>query len=322
MLKGWSDFQLFDPIDGITIVEPPSSGLGSWAGAPNVFLDETGDFWLVYRLRKPHPYRGYLLRMAKSSNGIKFKTVWEMSKEQIGTESMERCALVRVEERQWRLFISFVDPQDRRWRIDALDAPSPERFDPAKRRKILTAADAAVEGVKDPAIYCVAGLWLMFVSFSPTPPKVTKDLKRKMHETGDVFATGISRSATGLVISDDAEIWEWQGEIFSNRPGEWDGYAGRICSIVYRQPVFIAFYDGSKTVDENYEEKTGVAISFNLRNWERVSRKKPLLTSPYGTGSLRYLAVVPAGSEWFCYYEFCRPDGSHELRLNRVTQAG
>jgi hypothetical protein len=55
-----------------------------------------------------------------------------------------------------------------------------------------------------------------------------------------------------------------------------------------------------------------------LRHWERVSRKQPALTSPYGTGALRYMSVVPVGSKWFCYYEFCRPDGSHELRLSRV----
>ncbi len=317
-MKEWAKLPLFDPLDGTTIVEPPSSGVGNWAGAPNAWLDETGDFWLIYRLRKPHPYRGYLLRIARSSDGVNFSVVWEMTKEQIGTESVERGALVRIDKNLWRFFLSFVDPQDRRWRIDAMDAPSPEQFDPMKRRKILTAADAGVEGVKDPVIYPIAGLWLMFVSFSPTPPQVTENLKRRMHETGDAFATGLSRSATGLAISDDAEVWEWQGEIFSNRPGEWDGYAGRICSIVYQQPLFIAFYDGSKTVDENYEEKTGVAISFDLRNWERVSRKKPSLTSPYGTGSLRYLAVVPVGSKWFCYYEFCRPDKSHELRLNRV----
>lgn len=314
----WASLRLFDPLDGLTVVEPPASGQGNWAGAANVWLDGSGDFWLVYRLRRPRPYRGYLLRIARSDDGVRFKTVLEMAKEQLGTESVERCALIRIDKNLCRLFVSFVDPFDRRWRIDAMDAPSPEKFDPTNRRKILTALDAKVEGVKDPVIYRLAGLWLMFVSFSPTPPQLTEELSQRMHSTGDVFATGLSRSATGLAVSEDAGCWEWRGEIFGNRPNEWDGYAGRLSSIVYHPPVFIAFYDGSKTVEENYEEKTGVAFSFDLHRWERVSLKKPALTSPYGTGSLRYMAVVPVGSEWLCYYEFCRHDGSHELRLSRV----
>lgn len=318
-MQGWASLKLFDPLEGMTLIEPPDAGRGNWAGAPFVWLDETGDFWLVYRLRKPHPHRGYLLRIARSSDGIRFATVWEMTKEQLGTESVERCSLVRLDKNHWRLFVSFVDPNDRRWRIDALEAPSPEKFEPKGRRKVLTAPDAGVEGVKDPVVYFLAGLWLMFVSFSPTPPQVTEELKRQMHATGDVFATGLSRSATGLAVSEDGANWEWQGEIFSNRPGCWDGYAGRISSVVYHEPVFVAFYDGSETVEENYEEKTGIAFSFDLRHWERVSRSKPALVSPFGTGSLRYMAVVPLGSEWWCYYEFCRPDGSHELRLSKMS---
>jgi hypothetical protein len=92
---------------------------------------------------------------------------------------MERCALVRLDKNLWRLFVSFVDPADRRWRIDALDAPSPTQFDPQKRKAALTAADASVEGVKDPIVYRLAGLWLMFVSFSPTPPNATEELRQK-----------------------------------------------------------------------------------------------------------------------------------------------
>ncbi len=317
-MKDWAPVPLFDPLEGVTIVEPPDEGRGNWAGAPSVWLDEQGTFWLVYRLRRPHPERGFLLRIARSSDGKQFTIVWEMHKDVWGTESMERCSLVQLGKHRWRLFVCSVDPADRRWRIDALDAPSPDRFDPALRRPVLTATQTGVEGVKDPVVYRLAGLWLMFVSFSPTPPQITDELRQQLHATGDVFATGLSRSATGLALSDDAEHWEWQGEVFSNRPGAWDGYAGRISSVVYRAPAFIAFYDGSATVAENYEEKTGIAVSFDLRHWERVSRQRPALVSPYGTGSLRYMAVVPVGDEWWCYYEFCRPDGSHELRLSWV----
>jgi len=51
----WAPLQLFNPLDGVTIAEPPDIGRGNWAGAANIWFDETGDFWLVYRLRKPPP---------------------------------------------------------------------------------------------------------------------------------------------------------------------------------------------------------------------------------------------------------------------------
>ncbi|GBC97903.1 hypothetical protein HRbin17_00398 [bacterium HR17] len=318
MTRQWLKLRLFDPRDGTTIVPPPKEGQGNWAGAPSLWHDDAGDLWLVYRLRRPHPSRGYLLRIAHSRDGVRFETVWEMRKEQLGTESLERCALVRSEDGRWRLFVSFVDPTDRRWRIDALEAPSPDRFDPAQRSTVLTADMAGVEGVKDPVLYRIASLWLMFVSFSPTPPQVTDELRQRLHATGDVFATGLSRSATGLAVSDDGKTWHWQGEVFSNRKGAWDSYAGRITAIVAVPPAFVAFYDGSKSVSENYEEKTGVAVSFDLRRFERMSLSAPALVSPYGTGALRYMDVLPMDDEWWCYYEFCRPDGSHELRLSRM----
>lgn len=90
MYYEWASLRLFDPLDGVRVVEPLALGKGNWAGAPNVWLDETGDFWFVNRLRKPHSHRGYLLCIPKSSDGVHFTTVLEVTKDQLGTESMER----------------------------------------------------------------------------------------------------------------------------------------------------------------------------------------------------------------------------------------
>ena len=38
---------------------------------------------------------------------------------------------------------------------------------------------------------------------------------------------------------------------------------------------------------------------------------------PYGSGSLRYIDVVPFENELFYYYEMVRADGSHELKAEQ-----
>jgi hypothetical protein len=85
--------------------------------------------------------------------------------------------------------------------------------------------------------------------------------------------------------------------------------------------VFVGFYDGSAARDEDTEEKLGVAVSFDLVRWRRLSEEGPWLVSPHATGSLRYLDVLERDGEWWLYYEYARPDGSHELRLSRVPRS-
>jgi hypothetical protein len=72
-------------------------------------------------------------------------------------------------------------------------------------------------------------------------------------------------------------------------------------------------------VEENYEEKTGAALTSDLRTFQRLSTEAPALTSPHASGSLRYMAAVCAGKTTYLYYEYARPDGSHELRMNKVS---
>ena len=82
---------LFDPSEGETIIEPLGTGDGYWAGAPSVIYDqETERFYLYYRLRKPRPVRGGLCRIDQSSDGVHFETIWEATKEDFDSPSIER----------------------------------------------------------------------------------------------------------------------------------------------------------------------------------------------------------------------------------------
>ncbi len=64
---------LFNPQEGVTILEPPCNGSGYWVGAPSVIFDEeVSRFYLYYRVRKPRPVRGGDCYIAESKDGIKF----------------------------------------------------------------------------------------------------------------------------------------------------------------------------------------------------------------------------------------------------------
>ena len=93
-------------------------------------LHVPGDVYVVYRLRRPHPGRGYEVRIVATHDGIHYETVWVASKDEFVAESIERCALVRAG-RTWRLYASYVWREDRRWRIGLLEAPSVDAFDSA-----------------------------------------------------------------------------------------------------------------------------------------------------------------------------------------------
>jgi hypothetical protein len=166
--RHWSSFPILDFAQGTVVRNPPGEGPGYWAGAPSVTYDEErGDFYLVYRLRRPRgvePDRGAEVRIARGREGVDFEDIWRGTKEILRSASIERCALVREAAGRWVLYVSYVDPADGRWRVDRVETDRPDAFDLACAQAVLTAADLGVEGVKDPFVFQVAGLQHMIVS--------------------------------------------------------------------------------------------------------------------------------------------------------------
>jgi hypothetical protein len=314
---------LFDPADAATVVEAPGTGAGHWAGAPGACLAGE-DLFVVYRLRRPQPVRGNELVIARWTGGAgpsdpvrgALETLWTVHKEQFGALSSERCALVRIEDRRWRLFVSFVDQADRKWRVEMLEAPSVDAFDPSSRRPVLRPEDVGVAAVKDPWIRRVDGTWHLFVSFGPFPERAVAD----MHATGDALSTGRTGSFTGLATSVDGIRWDWRGLVLASSPGRWDGYTARLTTAIRHGGGWIGLYDGS-TLEENYEERCGIAFSDDLVHWRKGAANGPVIGTPSGPGGVRYVEAVdmPDGSTRF-FFEYTRPDGSHDLRTVRTTR--
>jgi predicted GH43/DUF377 family glycosyl hydrolase len=205
-----------------------------------------------------------------------------------------------------------VDPSDGRWCVSVLKSDQIQNLDPAKAKPVFKAHALGLEGIKDPWIFENEGVFHMFLSVA-LPTAETSD---QSHSTLDIFNTGECVSATGLATSRDLENWDWQGIIFAPDSSGWDRYCRRINSVAASRGKYFAFYDGSASHAENYEEKTGLAVSSDLRHWQSLSTAAgPLLTSPHASGSLRYMDAQIVDEQAFLFYEFARPDGAHDLRL-------
>ena len=267
---------------------------------------------LAYRLRAPRPARGYELRIAASDDGRAYRDVWTLRKEQLGSESMERACLVAVEG-GIRLYVSFVDPADGRWRIDVLEADRPERFDVRARRTTLTAALAGVESVKDPVVIRDGGRWLMFASFGSRALRAAPGADGALHASGDALSTGQLLSCTGRATSDDGLTWTWDGPVLVPPRTGWDGFETRISTVVPADRGWLALYDGIPTLAENYEEQTGIATSRDLRTWTRETTDGPALRSAHASGSLRYACITSFDGRALAYFEAARADGAHDL---------
>jgi hypothetical protein len=173
---------------------------------------------------------------------------------------------------------------------------------------------------------------------------------------GVVFAPQSGRasytSPTGYTSPTSSAAREESGTLPQprDRPSEgWDCYCRRINSVVplsgiqkvptpdAQRPTlnaqqdgslvtpaaarYLAFYDGSGSHLENYEEKTGLAVSDDLRHWQTVTPDGPKFVSPHASGSLRYIDAKLAGSTGRLFYEFGGPDGAHDMRMTTCEEA-
>jgi hypothetical protein len=308
--------------EGRVVREPAGQTEGYWAGAPGAFYAEDERAWyLTYRLRRPRgvsPDRGGEARIARSTDLVRWDDVWTVTKDRYRTASIERSTIRKGPDGQWRYFTSYVDPADGRWSVALLTAPGIHDLNPDNARTIFTAAPLGLEGIKDPWIIPVGTLFYMFVSVALPTSRTTG----ASHATLDIYNTGECVSATGLAVSSDLDRWTWQGVVFSpDANGGWDRYCRRINSVIPVGNRYLAFYDGSAGHHENYEEKTGLAWSSDLRVWTSATPDGPAWTSPHATGALRYFDAQPHGTAVLLFYECARADGAHDLRVIEVPAA-
>lgn len=298
---------------------PVGNEPGYWAGAPGVCYDTQERAWyLTYRIRRPRgvaPDRGGEARIARSTDWETWEDVWSITKDRLDSASIERCALRRGDDGVWRYFISYVDPADGRWCVSVIKAREVQKLSTDHVEPVFKAKMLGLEGVKDPWILERPGIFYMFLSVA-LPTAATNG---GSHSSLDIFNTGECLSATALAQSADLDRWDWLGVVYAPDSSGWDRYCRRINSVIPKSKKFYGFYDGSASSTENYEEKTGWAVSHNLQQWQSLTPGAPLVTSPHRSGSLRYVDAQISGDRLALFYEFARPDGAHDLRLAIVS---
>jgi hypothetical protein len=320
------------PANSLIVVPAPETGVGAWAGSPSA-VRVGADIYLAYRLRTAS-LRGYAVQVARSSDGINFEPLFTVGKDQMDCESLERPALALTPEGRWRLYLSCATPGTKHWRIELLEADSPEQFDAASSRVVLPGDDA--NGVKDPVIVQRDGLWHLWASVHPlTDPDHT------------------DRMTTEYATSPDGLAWTWHGTALAPRPGEWDARGVRVASVRFSPEGVAAYYDGRATSEQNCEECTGVAVGGGPAALAAAGvgpvGESPVVFAGVGSGlgagpagvgpvgpagagpvgpagvGLRYLTVVELeGGQERLYYELTNANGSHDLvtELRAATAAG
>lgn len=282
--------------DALVAVEAPGAGAGHWAGAPSAVLHD-GVYHLAYRLRAPLAEgRGMANVVARSEDGVHFEPVTSITKERFGAESLERPALVHTPDGRWRLYVSCATPGTKHWWVDVLEADTPSGLGSAPRRTVL-AGDAG-HAVKDPVLIHHEGLWHLWASVHPLDEPGQEDRMTTEHAT-----------------STDGLEWTWRGTSLAPRPGLWDSRGTRVTAVFPMDGGWAATYDGRASAEENWEERTGLAVGGAAPGVFTAQGGEPVAESPHGGAGLRYLAALalPDGG-YRLYYEISRADGAHELR--------
>jgi hypothetical protein len=283
-----------DPARSVPAVCPHGSGPGTWAGSPSAVLDGA-DIVLAYRLRRPASAgRGHAVAVARSRDGVRFETIQTITKDQLDAESLERPALAVTADGTWRLHLSCATWGTKHWRVELLEAPAPDRFDPRRRSVLLPGGQT--RAVKDPVIRWHGGKWHMWAC---------------IHPLADPDAT--DRMWTEYASSADGLDWTWYGPALQPRPGQWDGRGVRVTDVRFTRGGVLAHYDGRASAAENFEERTGIAFGPVPGALTAVG-SGPAAQSPATGRGLRYLSVLRLrdGRERL-YYELTRADGAHEL---------
>ncbi len=308
----------FDAEKGVTVLEPVDFQPGNWIGAADVIFDaNTQNFYLYARTRKPaNPadpmQRGSFCAIYAGKDGVSFEPIWTAGSSLFDSVSVEKGSLLILPDGTHRLYISYESPGGRGWQIDMLEADSFQELDAAYRLSVLTPDIADSYQIKDPKALYIDGNILVFANYG-------------VDDGGE---------AAGLAISNDGINFEWVGRVLpASSPGSWDCWSSRMTGVLKMEDYWLLFYDGAALRSECFEEQSGLAFGYSPENFRRLTVDGPLNPGVRSdevayingrckpaVGGMRYLTALAVEDTIYYYYEWTRPDGSHELRVSQSSR--
>ena len=280
-----------DPGRSELVVPAPGPGPRRWVGAPSAQLDIDGTFVIAYRVRDAAAGIAQNV-VARWSPGGPPTTLCTLDRAHFVARSLERPAIVRLDDGRWRLYVCCASPlwpESKQWWTEVLEADNPSGFADATRQEVFRDDDVAL---KDPVIRRRDGRWFAWICCHPLAERDEED-----------------RMTTALATSDDGLRWSWQGPVLVGRPGEWDARGARLTAVL---PDGSATYDGRASKEENFSERTGIAEPVEGGGLRPIGDALSVA---------RYVDVVETPDGFRTFYEYPLPDGSHELRTESIVRA-
>ncbi len=281
------------------VVAADEPGAGHWAGAPYAVRDGAR-IVLAYRVRKPEGHgRGLANIIAVSDDGLTFREVARVESGTFGAASLERPALARLADGGWRLYVSCSTPGSKHWWVEAVDAPTLEELPVGTRAVVLPGDDT--EAWKDVVVdRAPDGQWRIWACRHPL----------------DGGPDAADRMSTWFGTSTDGLAWLMHGPAMTPTEGAWDQRCARLTAVLPADTEaglseasgIVALYDGRASAEENFRERTGVALGIPDR---LVAAGGPV---PAASGrALRYVSLVQTPAGLRTYFEVTTDDGSHAL---------
>lgn len=304
-----------------TLRTPEQDGPGWWVGAPSITHHPRYGFLLAYRLRAADGRRGFAIRVAQSDDGLDFHDVWQTEQHEWSTPSFERpCIRPDPDGVGLDLWLSYVDPETDRWRVDRIRAAHPEGFARGRAVRELSADMGGLGSVKDPFVWRRRDDRYCYVSCTPAFPE-TDAVRAEIARSHDPFTVNALLSMTGLFHAHAGGPWQWRGMVLRPRPGTLDGHTARLTGILPLHPNPWVFYDANHDRGANYDEYSEVAILKAPNRIERPLTREPFLRQ-LTPGLVRYVDAVIVGSRLFCFYEHKTSSGAHELKVTVLNAGG
>lgn len=305
----------FNPADGTMVREPEKGGRGYWVGAPGVLYDQDKElFYLTYRYHTHDCYpntsimkRGHIARIASSQNGVEFVDIKEFRNEDFHASSLGRASLIKTKDGIYRYFMCHDNLDETQWVIGVLSAPRIEELKPDAWQPAFTSGEATKESLRDPYVLFHDDVYYLLVTI--------ERIRWPENKGGDKYAGVTVKRSTGYATSTDGIHFDWKGEIFKPLETGWDSDCRRITSVLPLTEQLVAFYDGSSGYENNHEDMSALAAGLRIDALTPVDPQVFRITSPWGTGSCRFVDVTRVRGTFYIYYECCRRDESHDLRV-------